>query len=189
MKKIVLLFILLFGIISISNAQLGVRAGLNISDVSYSSDDGGVATNSLTGFHIGVVNTFNLSEKIDFRPGILYSAKGFNSNDGSEDLDAKFGYFEVPLDFVYNASGVEGLKLNAGPYVGILTSAKVNGIDFKDDVESLDFGINVGLGYRFGDISIGAQYGLGMAELVKDNDGGSESAKNTNISFYGIYHL
>jgi hypothetical protein len=191
MKKIILSFILLFGLFTISNAQLGIRAGLNMANVSYSGEDE-IETSNLIGFHFGVVNTFNVAEKIDFRPGLLYSGKGysidFDFGGVSESLDFKLTYLEVPLDFVYNASGVDGLKINAGPYLGLLLAAKADGEDVKDDVESLDFGLNLGLGYRFGNISIGAQYGLGLANLQKESNG-DETVKNTNISIYGIYHL
>jgi hypothetical protein len=114
--------------------------------------------------------------------------KGTSVEENSDEtIDLKMNYIEVPLDFIYSL-GSNGLFINAGPYLGLVMSADLEGEDFKDDLESIDFGLNVGAGYRTGNISVGVQYGLGLSNIAKEIEDG-DSVKNTNISIYGIYHL
>jgi len=54
---------------------------------------------------------------------------------------------------------------------------------------SLDFGLNIGLGYDLGNIVVGANYGLGLANIAKTEDGDDVTAKNKNISAYAVYQF
>jgi hypothetical protein len=191
MKKLLFLFVFVFGLAYVSNAQFGIRAGVNIANQSYSAEGIDISPSSTIGFHFGVVNTFSIGESLSFRPGLLYSMKGskfeFDFGGVTESATSKFNYLEVPLDFIYGV-GNNGIFLSAGPYLGLLLSADSEGEDIKDSAESIDFGLNVGAGYRTGNISVGVQYGLGLSNIAKDA-GDGESVKNTNLSIYGIYHL
>ncbi len=183
MKKLLFSFLLIAGFAISSEAQIGIRAGLNISKFVYDGDGLNLSADSRVGFHIGVVKDFVVSEKLGFRPGVLYSIKGAKSNDNT----SNFQYLEIPLDFVYKIGEESGFSLTAGPYVGILMSAKVEDMDVKDNAESTDFGINFGLGYDLNQITLGVQYGFGLSNIDQTVDEGS--VKNTNISIYGIYNL
>ncbi|HMT53790.1 MAG TPA: porin family protein [Saprospiraceae bacterium] len=190
MKKLFFTLLVVCGFIYVSNAQLGVRAGLNFS--SYSVKGGGVSLNSdsQVGFHFGLTNDFKLTDNITFRPGLLYSGKGGKLDFLGESISTKLSYLDIPLSFVYNFSGSDsGFFAEVGPYVSMLLAAKSGDEDVKDNTKSLDLGLNVGLGYDLGAFIVGANYGLGLANIAKNEDGDDSTTKNTNISVYGIYQF
>lgn len=194
MKKLYFTLLVFLGLIQFSNAQLGVRAGLNLSSFSTESSGLSISSDTKVGFHFGLTNDFKLTDNITFRPGLLYSAKGgsltVEFGGQSETVTASYSYLDVPLSFVYNFSTEEkGFFLEAGPYVGVLLSAKSEDEDIKDSFNTLDFGLNVGLGYDLGNIVVGANYGLGLANIAKTEDGDDTTAKNKNISIYAIYQF
>jgi hypothetical protein len=78
--------------------------------------------------------------------------------------------------------------LEVGPYVGFLTSAKLefdiealgSGTeDMKDMVKSTDFGLGVGMNYEFSDVIFAnARYQGGLTE-IGDSETGGNSIKNS----------
>ena len=99
-------------------------------------------------------------------------------------MSNNFNYFEVPVDLVYNSGN---FSFHAGPYLGMLLSAKSDGVDVKDDTKSTEVGLNLGLGYSFDRIGIGANYSLGLSNVNEDVSDGI--IKNKAISFYVTYAL
>jgi len=194
MKKLFFTLLISIGLFFVSNAQLGVRAGLNLA--SFTTKAGGLSINSDSkiGFHVGVTNDLKFTDNLTFRPGLLYSAKGGKFSidvlGQTESIEASYSYVEIPLSFIYNFTKEEsGFFAEAGPYVGFLLSAKSEDEDIKEDFNSLDFGLNIGLGYDLGNIVIGANYGLGLANIAKTEDGDDVTATNKNISAYAIYQF
>ena len=159
------------------DAQIGARAGLNMSN--FSGDVEGNTTKM--GFHIGVVYGTQISESLSFTPGLLYSLKGSGLDGVDESASAT--YLEIPLDLGYAVS--DGFNINVGPYIGLLMSAKFGDLDVKDSYKSLDFGLNVGASYDVDLVSIGVGYGLGLANIADVED--DTSVKNTNITLYLVY--
>src|SRR5262249_18416759 len=102
----------------------------------------------------------------------LFSAQGTQDKDNS-DVKTKLGYVNIPLLARYRLK--QGIMFQAGPYLGILTSAKFDDgtdkIDIKDMLNSTDFGLKVGAGYM-AEKGYGAtiNYALGLANLNKDGD-------------------
>jgi hypothetical protein len=185
-KKSYLTFAFLLSFIVISKAQFGVRAGLNFASTKFEVLGLNADTDSKVGFHVGLVNDFSLSEKLTFRPGVLFSLKGGKTDESS----STYTYIDVPLSLVYNFTEAEkGFFLEAGPYVGLLLAAKNEDDDIKEGFNTLDFGLNIGLGYDLGSFILGANYGFGLANIAKEEDGADITAKNANISIYGIYQF
>ncbi|HPK09754.1 MAG TPA: porin family protein, partial [Saprospiraceae bacterium] len=180
MKKLLFSIVFLSFFNFYSNAQIGIRAGVNLSNITYDLDGGSLSFDNRVGFHFGLNKSFVLSNNFDFRPGIQYSIKGAKS----DDTNISLGYIEVPLDFIYR-TGTDGIFINLGPYLGFSMSAKADDVDVKENIESLDFGINVGAGYKFTNFSLGVQYGLGLSNIDK-TIGDSGSAKNKCIGIYFV---
>ena len=68
----------------------------------------------------------------------------------------------------------EGFSIEAGPQIGFLLSAKVDWEedgdsgteDIKDEVKGIDFGVNLGFGYKLDSgLNFGARYNLSLTEL------------------------
>ena len=113
----------------------------------------------------------------------MYSAQGSKSEgiiDGyNVDATLKFNYINIPLMFKYQVA--DKFSLEAGPYVGFLTSAKlefdIEGLgsgteDMKDMVKSTDFGLGLGMNYEFSDVIFAnARYQAGLTQIGDTGEG------------------
>lgn len=170
-----------------SDIKYGAKGGLNLANIV--GDDAGDA-NNYVGFNVGFFVEIPVTDKLIFQPEILYSAQGSKSEgivDGyNVDATLKFNYINLPLMFKYQVANK--FSLEAGPYIGFLTSAKLkfdveglgsDTVDMKDDVKSTDFGIGVGMNYEFSDVIFAnARYQGGLTE-IGDSEAGGNSVKNS----------
>ncbi|WP_333662405.1 porin family protein [Chishuiella changwenlii] len=198
MKKILLLLPLLVLTIN-ANAQtkFGVKGGMNVSNLRGEDEN----ADAKIGLYAGGYATIKIDDKFAFQPEVLYSAQGAKQ-EGNLNVDGignafakvkyKVDYINIPLMFKYYAT--EGLSIEAGPQVGLLVSSKMNvkghvlsssqqfdtTVDAKDLFKSVDFGLNVGLGYELSNgINFGARYNFGLANI---SDVGGK-IKNSVFSF------
>jgi hypothetical protein len=173
MKKVLFFAVyLLFGLIVVKAQDLnfGVKGGVNFASITGDFTDD---LNSRTSLHFGVVAEIGISEKFSFQPELLYSAQGakYDDSDGYSGT-TKLDYLNIPLIAKYYVA--EGFSLEAGPQIGFLLSAKdeyespgdSGEDDVKDFVKGIDFGINLGVGYKLeGGLNFGARYNLGLSNL------------------------
>ena len=203
MKKLFFAVILAaFTMISM-NAQIkiGAKAGLNIATLAGDLED----TKSLIGFHIGAVAEFEITEQFAFQPELVYSIQGTKQeNDlglggtifsGLDDDRITLTYINIPLMLKYYVA--DSFSLQFGPQVGFLMSAEYQGTnsggssynsDIKDMIKGVDFGLNIGAGYKteFG-LFADVRYNLGLAD-INDIDGG-DKMKNAVISVSVGYYF
>ena len=164
------------------DVNFGAKAGVNFADITGDDAD---SFSGLTSFHVGFVAEIMISDMFAFQPELLYSAQG---SDWEEDYEGetykgtvKADYLNVPLMAKYYVS--EGLSLEAGPQIGLLLSAtsEQDGFDdqdIKDDLKGLDFGLNLGVGYKLENgLNFGARYNLGLTD---GNDGLEEDVTYKN---------
>ena len=181
MKKLLLsAIIVMITIISASAQSFGAKAGLNIANVS-----GDVENNkALLGLNIGVFAEFELSDGIFLQPEVLYSAQGFKAKEEGVTVDFDMEYLNIPVMFKFEVA--DDFNLEAGPQIGFLLSAKLLGVDFKDEMESVDFGANLGFSYDFTEnLFVGARYNIGFTNIAKDS--GDDSIKNSVFSISAGY--
>ena len=183
MKKLILSLFVVAAFSATSFAQLNLKAGVNLANQAFESSGFTLEASTKVGFLIGANYATNLSESIALRPGIQFTIKGSKLDFLGSSLSSSFSYIEVPVDLVYKTGD---LSIHLGPYLGLLMAASSDGDDIKDDVKSTDFGLNLGLGYSFGQFGVGANYGLGLSNISDDADG---SVKNKVISVYVTYAL
>ena len=184
MKKLLLVAaIAVFGITSV-NAQevaFGAKAGLNLATITGDDTDDLV---SRTAFHVGVVAEIGISDKFAVQPELLYSAQGAKVD--GEDVDINIDYINLPIMAKFYVA--EGFSLEAGPQVGFLMSAEFKGgggeLDVKDHLKGIDFGLNLGLGYKMeSGLNFSARYNLGLSDANDDPDffESDSSLKNSTI--------
>ena len=200
MKKIIFTGVLLAAF-SFSNAQeksnkvsdikFGAKGGVNFANLAGDDADG---AKMFMGFNAGFFVEIPVADKLVFQPEILYSAQGSKSEgplfiDGSVynvEATLKFNYINIPLVFKYEIA--DKFSLEAGPYVGFLTSAKLKAkiqgvgsdtIDAKDQLKSTDFGLALGMNYEFTDVIFAnARYQSGLTE-IGDSEGNNNDIKNS----------
>jgi len=171
--------------------QLGAKAGLNFATLTGDLDD----AKGRTSFHLGGIAEIPMTDKLSIQPELLFSSQG-----ATFDSDAlSLNYINVPILAKYYVT--EELSLEVGPYVGYLLSANIKyetegddlnpntsgersstkaseKEDVKDDIKSLDFGLNVGLGYKMpSGLNFAARYVLGLAN-ASDFENSSQEFKN-----------
>lgn len=195
MKRIILTLLFLTVVIG-TNAQekkFSALAGLNAHNLSQGvlSEFGDFGTT----FQLGISYEHSINDVVAFNPRIMYSQQGdgqislnaFIIPDVS-DLDYEFSYINIPLLFKFwNKPYVL-----AGPQIGILTSTDKKGPDFGD-AESLDFGLNLGAGYEFGDLFVefSLYHGISNVISVEDNvnPANSFNARNVLLQFSVGYKI
>ncbi|MCM1092427.1 MAG: porin family protein [Bacteroides sp.] len=139
---------------------LGVRAGLNIADMS--GDD--VDAKSKANFHAGVSADWNIVNSFSVNSGIFYTGKG------AKDFSANF--IEIPIYASYRLNFAEAsqLQVNFGPYLDF----GVGGDAFKDyddggiEGKRFQMGLGVGAGYTFSKFFVGLQYQFGLTDCHED---------------------
>ena len=189
MMKKVLFFLFLvcvaFNIRSQVSVKLGLKGGLNISNVDASGFAEGInfENKALTSGHFGVFARFKLLGTLAIQPEILYSMQGFTlecsaSEIGfSQDFKLKMNYIQVPIMLKFYP--VSGFNLQAGPQIGYLASAKFMGEDFKEELQSTHWALNVGAGYDFPfGVGLDARYCIGLTNVIEDFRDGNGSNKS-----------
>lgn len=186
MKKIILSVLAVVAISLQAQAQtpdfkLGAKAGVNFANLSDAGFDG------KTAFHVGVVGEFFINDKFSVQPEILYSSQGAKFKNSLPEFNESFeskitlDYIQIPIMAKYNLW--EGLNVQVGPQVGFLTKAEsdftevtedttTKGVeDIKNDSNTVDFGLNFGLGYELGmGVFFDARYNLGLTNVNKKNE-------------------
>ncbi len=181
MKKLFLTAAAVFALTAV-NAQditFGAKVGVNLAN----ADAGDFDTDAVTSFHIGVTAELPISDKFSVQPELLYSIQGASltetiTEDKYEYL-YKLNFINLPIMAKYYVT--QGLSLEAGPQIGFLVKAEVetdftdsddssNNVsittDSKDYYKSIDFGFNIGAGYKLeSGLNFTLRYNLGLSNL------------------------
>lgn len=170
----VLSFLLLSGVASAQHINIGVKGGLN----AYTITEGFVLDNDLKlGWHLGLIGHIHLINPIALQPEVVFSMQGSK--------DTNLNYINVPFMFQYMYDN--GFRIQAGPQFGVLVSAKSQDINVKDDYETFDMALGVGLSYvnpvtNFG---VDVRYNHGLSNINKNTE-----AKLYNRGFQaGVFYL
>lgn len=141
-----------------SNAQdidFGAKAGLNLA--SFGGDNDG--TEGAIGFYIGGFVEFDINDKFQIQPELLFSQEGAQLEQ-DDDGELAFSYLRLPIMAKYMVA--DGLDIVAGPQIGFMID------DADADVETFDFGVGVGLAYELeSGIGFDVRYNLGLSNLSK----------------------
>lgn len=182
-----------------SNAQIGIKGGLNFSNMYTEDVDD---NNVLTSFNAGIYATIPITNFIAIQPEFLFSRKGselvYDNAFATGTAKFKLNYIEVPVLLKVNLT--KNLNVHAGPYFAYLIDGQVtnetnNGtFDFEDNFNNDDFnkfdaGLSAGVGLDFESIGIGARYNYGLTTVGKERSLGGTTytfpdGKNSNISLY-----
>lgn len=178
MKKMILsaITILTIGFANAQETKFGIKAGLNLANVTGDSD------NSVRpSFYVGGLAEIKVSDKFFVQPELVYSSQGVVSKSNS-DYSLSLGYLNIPIMAKYMVA--DGFALEAGPQVGFLLSATTktpnSSYDSKNAFSAVDFSLGFGAGYDIGEnFNVGLRYNLGLTKLNKDSFPGVSDIKNS----------
>jgi hypothetical protein len=148
------------------HVSLGIKGGVNVYNVH---NDDNTKYDPRTGYHFGLLGHIHFDNQFAIQPEIVYSAQGAKIVDTKYNLD----YINVPVLFQYMFDN--GFRIQAGPQVGFLVSAKSklnnNTTDNKDNLKPIDFGLSIGASYVVPSTGFGidARYNLGLTNINKDS--------------------
>lgn len=173
--------------------HFGIKAGASLTNLV--GKDVTSSTNSLIGYHGGLVANIALSERFSIQPELLYSVKGVKTEQSFAGTTFKatqnLHYVDLPvmLKAKFNQVFVE-----AGPQAGVLVRAKskVEGgstteeVSNKDEFSKLDFGYALGVGYQLeSGPMVGFRYNGGITNVAQAEIVGGQrlQAKARNSAF------
>ena len=167
MKKVygflLLLFLSTVGFSQRGSLQVGIKGGVNLSN--YDDGDDGDAR---VGFHVGgLLHIHTQNPRLALQPEFVFSTQGASFGDGTQKID----YLNIPFLIQYIGRG--GLRLETGPQVGALISAKFednedNEFSIKNSFKKSDFGWVFGLGFLSSSgLGVDARYNLGLTDITK----------------------
>ena len=166
--------------------KIGVKAGLNISSLTF--DENQMNSTSRTGFTAGIMVEIPFAKNFSFQPELLYSQQGgktsfFDSEVTNSNYKGtlELNYLNIRLMLKYYV--VKGLSVQAGPQIGILLKANNKyednflgyenheSFNLKDYSAGIDTSVNFGLGYQFKDkFYTDLRYNISYSNVFKDGD-------------------
>jgi hypothetical protein len=159
-------------------AAVGVKAGMNFSNLNFEGDGETVSLDQRKGFVGGLFVVWPATSRVALQTEALYSQKGAQMEEGSASGKIKLDYIDVPVlaRFSSPVSGGTSFHVFAGPSFSFRVSAKAESKfedeeeseDIDDDVERFDFGVVAGAGLEFGRFVIDGRYTWGLSNINKD---------------------
>lgn len=187
MKKIIIFTATLF-LLSNAKAQdvhFGIKAGLNASSLNYKNNSD---MQTKIGFNAGLLAHIHTSSEMwAIQPELYYSAEGAKSKSNSNE-SLNLGYLNLPVLIQYMFDN--GFRVEAGPQVGFLMSAKSKmgstSTDVKNHMQSAVFSIPVGLGYlTTGGLGFDARYNFGISNINKSDFG---AKVHSNVFQFDVFY-
>lgn len=179
---------------SLSAQQFGVKAGLDLTDLTITNSDMPDFDMGI-GYSVGLFGKFELSDIVKLKPELLYAHRSSVYEvdlsllgGGLATLEIASDFIELPINFSYAAN--DELSINAGPFVGFQLSSKTKSEidgekeeeDFTDQITSMDYGFNCGVSYIINENTIiDLRYVLGLANIAVTADGDETTVKSSAI--------
>jgi len=141
----------------------------------YSSED--LSNSGINSVDFGVNADYYFNDRWSLRSGLLYQTMGseYSGFDGNQIItfEDKIKYLTIPMNANWHFGRTRKWNLNFGPSLGFALSAETNGQDVKEVIETIQFGLNYGIGYK---IEISDKFSIlldyqgmtGLSEVIKD---------------------
>ena len=188
-KTMLILYTLFIGVTVMAQndkVKLGIKAGLNISSLTF--DESELSSSSKTGFTAGVMVEIPLAKNFSLQPELLYSQQGTKTAFFDQDVTnsnfkgrIELNYLNIPLMLKYYV--IKGLSIQAGPQIGLLLKANSKyqdnflgyenqeSFNLKKYSNGIDTSINFGLGYQFKEkFYTDFRYNISYSNVFKDSD-------------------
>lgn len=189
MKRFALVMFVVMAFAASASAQgmmAGLKGGLNIAKMS--GDDVPDEATWLYGGAGGIYFGYAFNDMFCIQPEVLFMMKGWKMEVDGETFSGKLNYIDIPVLLKVNipTEGSFRPSIFAGPYLGMLLSAKFEDEDIKDFTKSMDYGLVFGAGLNYmlaedkGFISLDARYGMGLTTIDDTDD--EADLKNMGIT-------
>lgn len=181
----------------------GVRAGLNVANMTVKSGDLSMSPSSKASFQIGGSYQYNFLDSMPFylETGLYFTGRGFKLDHDGISLKANLFYLQIPVVVNYHWDVVDAVSIQ--PYVGLYygfgvcgklkmeeggESEKIDafksGDGYDQSLKRSDLGLRFGVGVNFLEkYYAGLGYDLGLMD-VANSDGDLGDVKFKNGCFF-----
>jgi hypothetical protein len=194
MKKILLMTIAVLSCIvykaKAQNTEFGLKGGLNVADLHSTATNN---MNARASVYFGGLAHIHLNKYWAVQPELDYSCQGAKQNTDGGEITRRLNYVNIPVLLQYMFDN--GFRLQTGPQLGLLASAKLKSggtiTDIKNNYTTGDFSWSFGGGYLFpSGLGIDARYNLGINNI--NNTNSAEKLQNRVFQaglFYQFKHI
>ncbi len=188
-------------------AQVGVKAGVNFTNMVFEEDETGIqdlARTGATNYSIGVEFILPLGDVLALQPELLYAKKGAESSytvlGQTFSSTFSYNYLDIPLMLRFSLGNTHGeglgVYINAGGYGAYAINGKSTSVtpllttetdltfDEIDDQKRLDYGFVGGGGITLGNLFFEVRYQHGINNLLDDD----ANNNNDNNKFSKLQH-
>lgn len=170
MKRLFFVALLCLGglVVKPQSTDIGIKGGLNVANLKIEDFDD---AETIMSFYAGLLAHIHVTDNIAVQPELFFSGQGAKTTISGTEFKTKLGYLNMPvlLQFMFG----EGFRVQTGPQVGYLLSAKAkNGgeVDIKDDFKKVDFSWPIGASYVTGSgFGIDARYVFGISNVSEES--------------------
>jgi hypothetical protein len=189
MKKFLFVSAFALCFIGLSQAQVGISVGYNISDIVL-SDEGTSDSNPLSQFNVAINYDKAFNSYVYLHTGLGYMQKGAKY----QDYDPTYGYSYVIKDYLHYIQVPLALRLKvgdgakffgqAGFYAAYCVKAKESysddypSYDLGFDINKFDAGLNFGVGVQVNQLEFSVEYYRGLTDVFSN-----PATINTSFSF------
>ena len=186
MKNFVCIAVLASSMIAVraQDPHWGIKGGVNVAniDIQRGADPG-----EKVGIHLGGLAHIHLSKHFALQPELIYSNQGAQRSSGNNEFKTKLHYINVPVLLQFMTGS--GFRLQTGPQLGVLMSAKykVNDTetDNDDNYKTPDFSWSFGASYvTMKGLGFDARYNQGISNI---NDASGNKYRN-RVFQVGIFY-
>lgn len=168
-----LLLVLMCAVPGSAQITYGVKAGVNLADVSFSGGTD-VPSSRRVGPFAGAFATVPLWERISVQPEAIYTVKGTSLEVADLESDYIVDYLEVPVLARYRVT--QRVHVFAGPSMAFRLRARnrfefdgsTEEIDVAGDVERFDLAAVGGVGVEFGRWLLDGRMTYGLSDTDAD---------------------
>lgn len=180
MKKalfVVLALVVVVGMVQASDMRFGVKAGLTLGNVNKDVEELDAPAEAdkkmRMALTFGAMMHMPVGENMVFMAEGSYVPKGVKIEYMGDEMIIRLDYFQFDAMMKYLFS--ENFGLFAGPGMGLIMKAEeeFNGeaYDFKDNVETLEFSLNIGGQFMATEnVVIDARYNMGLTNVPDEGD-------------------
>ncbi|MCZ2102616.1 MAG: PorT family protein [Chitinophagales bacterium] len=206
MKKSLMILPFVFGILLTfsANAQLGIKAGINMAKIQIDPESSTNSTSLKPGLSIGAFYNMRLSDQFALMPEVVYIQHGtkdeYKSGIDKSTSKTSINYIQIPV--LLKMRLVNSLYAQAGPYLGkgigtpqvVITDASGNETTLKseftdngvDGPNHWDYGFQAGAGFAISARArVDARYIHGLNHVTElRNFKTYNRSFNLNLSFF-----
>lgn len=167
---IVMTFLLISSVVQAQHVNIGIKGGVNAYTIA---GDNSTDYDTKISYNVGLLGHIHLGNPYALQPEIYYSVQGPQFKIAGVESHIDLNYVNIPILFQYMYDN--GFRLEAGPQLGFLASAKsVTGdvdVDVKANYKSTDIGVTVGMSYVKPSTGFGfdIRYNYGLSNINENN--------------------